>query len=119
MIVFKDLIDIVNEDELGIVLCHELSHAVLDHVSEKISNAFLTGWFTAPILAIIWAVVPTDTMAVIVSTLFQKLSSIALDLPYSRTLELEADQLGLVIAARTCFDVTAASALWYKFDQHE
>ncbi|XP_043189319.1 metalloendopeptidase OMA1, mitochondrial-like [Amphibalanus amphitrite] len=36
------------------------------------------------------------------------------DLPHSRALETEADEVGLHLAARACFDVREASAFWAK-----
>ncbi|GFS24984.1 metalloendopeptidase OMA1, mitochondrial [Elysia marginata] len=40
-------------------------------------------------------------------------------MPHSRTVEKEADHVGLMFAARACFDVRAGSLLWKKMSLQE
>ncbi len=51
-------------------------------------------------LAALWALLPTDMSAAIVSYFTSTLTDILMDLPHSRFIEEEADQVGLVLAAK-------------------
>ena len=46
---------------------------------------------------------------------YQATSNLALMLPYSRTQEYEADQLGLILMAKAGYDPAAALTFWDKF----
>ncbi|KAI1293033.1 Metalloendopeptidase OMA1, mitochondrial [Halotydeus destructor] len=117
IIIFKDIVDAcATDDELGIILAHEMSHAILDHVPEKISNTYLVGFFTAPILFLIWALLPSDLWAAVFHFLYHNATSFAISLPYSRMLEEEADAVGLQLAARACIDVRQAVSFWKRMD---
>ena len=41
-----------------------------------------------------------------------KAKEVIFNLPFSRQMELEADSVGLVLAAKACFDVREAPTLW-------
>lgn len=51
-------------------------------------------------LAALWALLPTDISAAIVSYITSTLKNVLMDLPHSRFIEEEADQVGLVLAAK-------------------
>ncbi|KAI1293030.1 Metalloendopeptidase OMA1, mitochondrial [Halotydeus destructor] len=51
IIIYKDMVDAcATDDELGIVLAHEMSHAILDHTLEKLSNGLLIRPFHSALL---------------------------------------------------------------------
>nr|XP_037287668.1 metalloendopeptidase OMA1, mitochondrial-like [Rhipicephalus microplus] len=113
--VFAGMLEICgNDQQLGNVLAHEMAHCVLGHGAEQVSYAHLIDFALVGFLAAIWAIMPTDGIAVVTHWFFEKVVSLLLRLPYSRKLELEADEVGLQLAAKACFDVREASAFWTK-----
>ncbi|XP_075527776.1 metalloendopeptidase OMA1, mitochondrial-like [Dermacentor variabilis] len=113
--VFAGMLEVCgNDEQLGNVLAHEMAHCVLGHGAEQVSYAQLIDFALVGFLAAIWAIMPTDGIAVVTHWFFEKVVSLLLRLPYSRKLELEADEVGLQLAAKACFDVREASAFWTK-----
>ncbi|EGD75549.1 hypothetical protein PTSG_06619 [Salpingoeca rosetta] len=88
-------------DEVAVVLSHELGHYVARHSSER------TGidWLKACLQAI-FDLDGSDTA--------NKVSTMALTLPKSRSVEREADHIGLILLARACFNLNAAPKAWEK-----
>uniref|UniRef100_A0AAV1U563 Peptidase M48 domain-containing protein n=1 Tax=Peronospora matthiolae TaxID=2874970 RepID=A0AAV1U563_9STRA len=84
-----------NEDALAAVLFHEAAHGVARHGAEKISFSLLV----YGLLALLF---PDFGQ---ISDLLVKL---AVDLPFSRKLELEADSIGLRLMAQACYDPRAS-----------
>ncbi|XP_013773033.1 metalloendopeptidase OMA1, mitochondrial-like [Limulus polyphemus] len=104
----------INDDELGVVLAHEMAHCVLGHGAEQVSFAHLLDLTVIVVLAAIWAFLPSDGIAAVTHWFFHKVVDILLHLPYNRKLEIEADEVGLQLAAKACFDVRESSAFWSK-----
>ncbi len=65
-------------------------------------------------MAMLWAIIPSDGIAIITSWFFDKVATITLALPFSRQMEAEADEVGLKLSAKACFDVREAPAFWGK-----
>ncbi|XP_063981527.1 integrin alpha-4-like [Diachasmimorpha longicaudata] len=100
-----------NDDQLAIILAHEMAHVLLQHPIEQVSrNALLDILLAAPI-AIIWATFP-DLLAFLIQALGVNLMNVLVTLPYSRNAETEADDLGVKLAAKSCFDVREAIVFW-------
>lgn len=113
--VFSGMLQLCSNDEqLGAVLAHEMAHCILGHGAEQVSYIHLVDMVIIVFLAAIWAIMPTDGIAAVTHWFFNKVVSLLLKLPYSRKLELEADEVGLQLAAKACFDVREASAFWSK-----
>lgn len=113
--VFSGMLQLcTNDQQLGAVLAHEMAHCVLGHGAEQVSYVHLVDMVIIVFLAAIWAIMPTDGIAAVSHWFFDKVVSLLLKLPYSRKLELEADEIGLLLAAKACFDVREASAFWSK-----
>ena len=104
-----------NLDELAVILGHEISHAVLRHGQERLSVASLIDTIFLFPLALIWFLIPFDSIAFLFHSLSRHLVSVAFHLPYSRKLETEADVIGLLFAARACYNPTAGPHLWSHF----
>jgi Zn-dependent protease with chaperone function len=100
-------------DELGIVLGHEISHLILGHVSS--TNKVETLLRTIEVLLL--SMDPTAGLlsVLVIGTIYaaRRLISAA----YSRDNEIEADDLGLEIAAAACYDTVAGSKVMYKMHQ--
>ena len=99
------------DDEIAQVMGHEISHALLSHQAEKLSRVkaqklgmglgVLAGAAVGVDLSGIAGV--ADTMA-----------TVGLQLPNSRQNELEADSVGIELAAKAGYDPHAAVSLWQK-----
>jgi len=105
-----------NLDELAVILGHEISHAVLRHSQERLSVASLIDTLFLFPLALIWFIAPFDSVAFLFHSLSKHLVRVALHLPYSRKLETEADVIGLLFAARACYNPSAGPHLWSHFN---
>lgn len=108
-----------NDDELAFILSHEIAHAVLGHGAEGMSNRGVVEFFTLFLLAGLWAVVPSDLIAYFLHGFSRNTAHILFDYPYSRLLESEADSVGLVFAAKACFNPSIAARVWIHLPQHE
>ena len=99
----------VLQDEAGmaIVMGHEVMHAMLRHGAERMSQkgTQVGGIIVAGIAA------PATIAAMIAFGLGTKYGVL---MPYSRKQETEADQYGLMLAARAGYDPEAALAVWQR-----
>ena len=53
-----------NDDELAIIMAHEMSHAILQHAAEEISHSRLLDVISIGMVLVFWAILPTDLTAV-------------------------------------------------------
>ncbi len=90
-------------EELAVVLSHELAHSVMEHISSKQKNRLL-----GVILDLAAAAGGVNTEGVF--------SDIAGQV-YSQKFELEADYVGLYIMARAGYSVDNAAYFWRKMAQ--
>ncbi|MCE9523831.1 MAG: M48 family metalloprotease [Alphaproteobacteria bacterium] len=90
-----------SDDELAVILGHELAHNLLGHL-KKFSEAQKKpgGLLDAFVRATIGTAVAS-----------------AKSTPYSIEFEREADYVGLHIAARAGYDITAAASLWRRLNE--
>ncbi|XP_032811326.1 metalloendopeptidase OMA1, mitochondrial isoform X3 [Petromyzon marinus] len=99
--VFTGMLEkVANADQLGIVLGHEMAHAVLGHAAEKASFLHFIDVFSLVFITIIWAVLPRDWLSALGHWAHSQAMQLLLDMPYSRQLEREADEVGLKLAAK-------------------
>ncbi|XP_045115631.1 metalloendopeptidase OMA1, mitochondrial-like isoform X2 [Portunus trituberculatus] len=115
IVMFTGMMEVLdNDDQVAAVLAHEMSHTILEHVAEHLSQNYLLDLVILFPVALIWAVLPNDLLAALSHWLLNRVVELFLRLPYSRTLESEADHLGLRLAAKACYDVREFSAFWGK-----
>lgn len=107
---------VVNVHQLAFILGHEIAHAVLEHAAEKASVVHLLDFLGLIFLTMIWAVCPRDSLAIVGQWLQSKLKEYLFSRPYSRTLEAEADEIGLRLAAKACMDVRSSSVFWRQLE---
>jgi len=104
--VFTGLFEVVEkEDDLGIILGHEIAHKVAKHTIDGLLLNLFINLFRL--------------LLDYNSDLLENFASIALTLPFSRSHELEADHIGLIFAARAGYDPERAEILWTKMLQLE
>ncbi|XP_062437883.1 metalloendopeptidase OMA1, mitochondrial [Rhea pennata] len=118
--VFTGLLNAVSDiHQLSFILGHEIAHAVLEHAAEKASLVHFLDFLSLIFLTMIWAICPRDSLAVVGQWIQSKLQEFIFDRPYSRTLEAEADKVGLQFAAKACVDVRASSVFWQQMELAE
>lgn len=107
-----DILKIIeNDDQLGIVLAHEMAHSLLLHSLEALSDQLLWDFLIAIPILFVWALFP-DLAAAIIHIIGERIVNIMYKLPYSRVLENEADEVGLKLAAKACIDIREAVVFW-------
>ncbi|KAM6077478.1 metalloendopeptidase OMA1, mitochondrial isoform 1-T7 [Theristicus caerulescens] len=118
--VFTGLLNAVSDiHQLSFILGHEIAHAVLEHAAEKASLVHVLDFLSLIFLTMIWAICPRDSLAVVGQWIQSKLQEFMFDRPYSRTLEAEADKVGLQFAAKACVDVRASTVFWQQMELAE
>lgn len=96
-----------SDDELAQVLAHEIAHALAKHSAEKMSVSAATN-FGMQSVAIATGNSPVALQG---SAL---IAALAVSLPNSRSMETEADRIGIELAAKAGFNPNAAVSLWEK-----
>ena len=101
----------VAQDEVGLaaVLGHEIAHNVAHHVAEKVSGSLI---WTAFAFA-------GSLVLGIDQNIANSITQLALELPNSRKQEEEADHIGLLMMAESCYDPSAAVGLWKRMHEAE
>jgi len=111
--VFTGMLDLCkNDDQLAVVLGHEMAHSVLGHTAEQLTRASFIQLILLVPFALLWAALPNDGVALVANWFFEKVVFLVFELPFSRAQETEADEVGLQFAAKACFDVREAPAFW-------
>ncbi len=96
----------LNDDEVAVVMGHEVAHALLEHARERMAKSAGTN-LGLRIGAAVLGLGSVGDMAA------QGLSGLA-NLKFGRNDESEADALGLVLAAKAGYDPRAGVSLWRK-----
>jgi len=116
IVVYTGLLPVAqNEAALAVVMGHEVSHALLQHGNQRMSNA-LVQQLGGVALSVALINKPQETR-----DLFQLAygvgSSVGVLLPFSRKHELEADRYGLIWAAMAGYNPQEAIGLWQRMEQ--
>ncbi|KAG8334190.1 metalloendopeptidase [Homalodisca vitripennis] len=105
-----------NEDQLAAIIAHEMSHALLSHSAEAASKTHLLEMLMLLPIVALWTLLP-DSIAISSHYFTEYISTILFKLPFSRSLETEADTVGLEMVARACYDPRQASVFWRKMER--
>jgi predicted Zn-dependent protease len=103
-----------DQNQLAVVLGHELSHVVARHGAERVSDNYVA---QGAVLAGTVYAASRGTDAGRAAAALGAGAELGILLPFSRTQESEADELGLRYMARAGFDPRAAAVLWQKMEQ--
>jgi predicted Zn-dependent protease len=95
------------DDELAAVMGHEIAHALREHSREAVSRQM----GTQMAVGIAGALFGIGDLG---QGLANMVADVTLNLPNSRTNEVEADRIGVELAARAGYNPNAAISLWEK-----
>lgn len=109
MAVYTGLVPVAqNADAMAVVMGHEISHALLRHGAQRMTEQKLA---------------QMGQMAGAMAGMSQQQMQTAMavygygrSLPYARKQETQADDMGLMLAAAACFDPGEAIPLWQRMD---
>ncbi len=112
IVVYTGLIPLVLTDtDLAVVMGHEISHAILKHGSERMSEQLLVQYGGAA-LSVLLSSKPAETQQLFNSA--YGISSNLGVLAFSRKQETEADETGLYIMATAGYNPNVAIAFWER-----
>jgi predicted Zn-dependent protease len=112
MAMYTGLIQKLNatDDEIAAVMGHEISHALREHSREQISRQMGTQLG----IGLAGALLGIGDLG---QSIAGQVANVTLNLPNSRNAEVEADRIGIELAARAGFDPRAAVSLWEKMSK--
>lgn len=104
----------LNDDEIAIVLGHEIAHALREHARSRVSHSMIIEGAAsfAGALASIFLGVNSQFMDSVAGDMGNLLT-----LKFTRDDEIDADLLGMEIAALAGYDPRAAISLWKKMSE--
>ncbi len=115
IVVYDGLLRLVeSDDELAVVLGHEVAHAVAKHGNERMSQQLLAGVGGAALGAGLAAKGKSKTTQSLAAGVFGLGAQYGVMLPFSRKHESEADYMGLVLLTMAGYDPDAAVPFWRK-----
>ena len=111
--VFSGLLDDMDDDEVALVLGHELVHATHEHTRRHFKKAM---WIQLAALGLTVATdqIDNETYRVIAQMVAQ-LGAIAWHSGYGRDLEDQSDRVGLRYAYEAGYDINKGPRLWDRF----
>ena len=113
IVVYEGLLPLVaSDDELAVVVGHEVAHAVAKHSNERMSQQLMTQYGAA----ILGQAVNNKSAAVqtLASTVYGVGAQYGVMLPFSRKHESDADYMGLVFMAMAGYNPEVAVNFWQK-----
>lgn len=113
IVVYEGLLTVAKtEEELAVVLGHEIAHAVAKHSNERMSQEILAQYG----MSILSNVLSDKSAAVrnTATTVFGLGAQVGVMLPYSRKHEYEADYMGIVFMEMAGYDSQAAVTFWQR-----
>ncbi len=113
IVVYEGLMKIVSsDDELAVVLGHEVAHAVAKHSNERMSQQILTQYGSN----VLNQALANKSAAVqsVAGQVFGLGAQYGVMLPFSRKQESEADYMGLVLMSMAGYNPDVAIGFWQK-----
>jgi predicted Zn-dependent protease len=98
------------DEEIAAVMGHEIAHALREHSREQISRQMGTQMAATIAGALLG-------MGDLGTSVAGAVADVTINLPKSRTAEVEADRIGVELAARAGYDPRAAISLWEKMQK--
>jgi predicted Zn-dependent protease len=117
--VYSGLLNLAtSDDELAVVMGHEIGHVIARHGAERMSEQMLIQGLGA--LGTAYADNRYSPQTVqLFQTAYGGLATVGRVLPHSRANETEADHMGVVFAAKAGYDPRTAIGFWQKMSQQK
>lgn len=113
IVVYEGIMNLVNsDDELAVVLGHEVAHAVAKHSNERLSQQ-KAAEYGAAALSILTSGASASTQN-LANQVFGLGANYGVMLPFSRKHETEADDMGLVLMTMAGYNPDCALTFWQK-----
>jgi len=113
IVVFEGLLPLTaSDDELAVVIGHEVAHEVAKHGNERMSQLLLAQFGAA----IVNEALSTKSAAIqtVGNTVFGLGAQLGVMMPYSRQHEYEADYMGMILMTLAGYNPESALAFWRK-----
>lgn len=115
IVVYTGLLPISqNEAALAVVIGHEVSHALLQHGNQRMSQGLLQQ-LGGVALSVAVANKPAETQNLFMAA-YGAGTTVGVMLPFSRNQELEADRFGLIWTAMAGYNPQEAIPLWERME---
>ena len=116
IVVYTGLLPVTqNEAALAVVMGHEVSHALLQHGNQRMSQGILQQ-LGGVALSVAVANKPSETQNLFLGA-YGAGSQLGILLPFSRKNEFEADHYGLIWTAMAGYNPQEAIGLWERMEQ--
>lgn len=113
IVVYEGLMKLVtSDDELAVVIGHEVAHAVAKHSNERLSQQMLAQ--TGAQLLNYSLAEKSAAIQTAASTIYGLGAQVGVMLPFSRKHETEADYMGLVLMRMAGYNPDVAVSFWQK-----
>lgn len=103
---------VANDDELAVILSHEIAHAILRHGAERASMQQVQQIGGNILAQVVNKKSPQLTG--LSNQAYNVGSNLAVMLPFSRSHELEADEVGIALMQKAGYNPEAAISFWKK-----
>jgi len=100
----------LTDDEVAVIMGHEIAHALLEHGRARMSEQVLKN-VGITVAAMVFNLGQVST------TVLSQAANLAVSLPFSRQHETDADLVGMELAARAGYDPRAAANVWRKMSK--
>ena len=100
----------LTDDEVAVIMGHEIAHALLEHGRARMSEQVLKNLGIGVAAALL-------NLGQLSTSMLGQAADLAITLPFSRQHETDADLAGMEIAARAGYDPRAAASVWRKMAQ--
>lgn len=113
IVVYEGLMKIVaSDDELAVVVGHEVAHAVAKHSNERMSQQIMAQYGAA----VLGQAISKQTQAIqqVAGSVYGLGAQYGVMLPFSRKHESEADYMGLILMTIAGYNADAAIPFWQK-----
>lgn len=100
---------LATDDELAVIVGHEIAHILKGHVSKGVGTSTVSGFAGG------LASIPVNMLLPGAGSVVSYFVSSAADAQFSQEFEKEADYLGLRLVHRAGFDLRAGTRVWERF----